>query len=161
MRQWYCHIGGRQYGPVGDADLRRWAADGRLAVADKVWTAGMSAWAPAGEVGGLFARERLGGVSVGETLSPHRGPLVLTFGLVSIAGILGIGCVCFIVCSAGGIVAIVLGAIDLKAMDAGRRDPSGRGMVLTWLILGAVGILFGIASVVLMVLGIAFASVIP
>ena len=54
MKQWYCIIGGQQYGPVSENELRGWVAQGRVKPTDQVWTDGMATWAPAGSVEGLF-----------------------------------------------------------------------------------------------------------
>lgn len=67
---------------------------------------------------------------------PHRGVLIL------VLGILGLVC-CFIL----GIVAWVMGNTDLKEMDAGRMDPTGRGLTQA-------GKICGIISVVLAVVGL-------
>ncbi len=55
MRQWYCFIGGRRYGPVSENDLRLWIRQGRVRSADLVWTDGIGDWTVAGSVPGLFA----------------------------------------------------------------------------------------------------------
>ncbi len=67
--------------------------------------------------------------------APHRGVVVL------VLGILGIVC-CFIL----GIVAWVMGNNDLREMDAGRMDPSGRGMTQA-------GKICGMVSVALQIIG--------
>lgn len=54
MREWHCHIGGQQYGPVSDDGLRDWIRQGRVTPADLIWSAGMAEWAPAGTVPGFF-----------------------------------------------------------------------------------------------------------
>jgi len=63
-------------------------------------------------------------------LAPHRGSVILVL----------------------GIIAWVMGNGDLREMDAGRMDPSGRGLTdagrilgMTNVILSAVGILFYLA----------------
>lgn len=71
-------------------------------------------------------------------LAPHRASLVLVLGLLSM---------CCIGAPVTGIIAWILGAGDLKEMDAGRMDPSGRGQTQT-------GKLLGMASVILFVLGV-------
>lgn len=81
----------------------------------------------------------------GPPLKPHRGTTVLVLGICSLViGGCGIGIIL-------GIVAWVMGNDDLREMDAGRMDPSGRdatqagricGMVSVGL--AAVGILVGI-----------------
>ncbi|KPK81368.1 MAG: hypothetical protein AMJ81_10640 [Phycisphaerae bacterium SM23_33] len=54
MTQWYCFVGGQQYGPVSEEVLRRWIAEGRVRPGDYVWAAGMASWAAAGSIPGLF-----------------------------------------------------------------------------------------------------------
>ena len=79
---------------------------------------------------------------VGQAMRPHRGTLILVF------GILGLVC-----CTILGIVAWVMGSADLREMDMGRMDPSGRGLTQAGKICGivsvalaAVGILIGILT---------------
>ena len=78
-------------------------------------------------------------------MKPHRGTLIL------VLGILGL-----VICGPLGIAAWVMGNGDLKEMDAGALDPSGRsmtnagricGMIAT--ILMIVGALIGIGVVML------------
>jgi len=71
-----------------------------------------------------------------QTFQPHRGTVIL------VLGILGIVC-CFIC----GIIAWVMGNNDLRDMDAGIKDPSGRGLTQA-------GKICGIVSVVLQIIGI-------
>ena len=66
---------------------------------------------------------------------PHRGGLILTFGVV------GVFC-----CMPLGVAAWVMGASDLKEIRAGRMDPSGENLT-------QVGMVLGIVSVGLAVLG--------
>jgi hypothetical protein len=65
----------------------------------------------------------------GPALKPHRGTLVLVLGIL--------GLVLCVIC---GIVAWVLGNSDLREMDAGMMDPSGRGMTQAGRILGMVSV---------------------
>ena len=74
-------------------------------------------------------------------MKPHRGTLILVFGILGL-----------VVCAPFGIAAWVMGNGDLKEMDAGTMDASGRpltnagricGMIAT--ILLAVGLVVGIA----------------
>jgi hypothetical protein len=67
---------------------------------------------------------------------PHRGGMILTFGL------LGLLC-----CFPLGIAAWIMGAADLKAIRAGVMDPSGESLTQA-------GMVIGIISVVLACLGI-------
>ena len=61
-------------------------------------------------------------------LKPHRGGLVLTLGLLSF--------LCFGILT--GIPAWVMGDSDLKEMDAGIMDPSGRGSTSAGKVLGMI-----------------------
>lgn len=72
-------------------------------------------------------------------MQPHRGTMILVFGILSLV----IGCIGVIF----GIMAWVMGNADLKEMDAGRMDPTGRGTTQA-------GKICGIISVVLHVVGI-------
>lgn len=56
MAEWYYSAGdGVQRGPIDAAGLKRLAAAGRLSPSDLVWREGMTEWAPASKVAGLFA----------------------------------------------------------------------------------------------------------
>ena len=70
-------------------------------------------------------------------MRPHRGVAVL------VLGILGL-----VVCVICGIIAWVMGNNDLREMDAGRMDPSGRGITQA-------GKICGMISVILICLGVA------
>ncbi len=85
------------------------------------------------------------------SLKPHRGGMLLAF------GILGILC-----CIVFGILAWVMGSNDLKEMAAGRMDPSGEGMTKAGKILGIVGCVLAVlgilAWIALMIFGVAMAG---
>ena len=77
--------------------------------------------------------------------------------MLLVFGILGL-----VICGFFGIAAWIMGAADLKEMDAGTMDPAGRsltnagricGLIAT--ILLAIGLVVGIAAVALGVLGAA------
>ncbi|HEX5678952.1 MAG TPA: DUF4190 domain-containing protein [Alcanivorax sp.] len=77
----------------------------------------------------------------GVAMQPHRGTLVLTLGLVSM-----------LLFSPLGVVAWILGVLELKAMDRGERDPAGRGTAIA-------GMIFGIIGTVMMVVFLIAAAV--
>ena len=77
-------------------------------------------------------------------MKPHRGTLVL------ILGILGL-----VICAPLGIAAWVMGASDLKEMDAGTMDPSGRDITQAGKICGIIGTILLIIGFV--IFGIVFA----
>jgi hypothetical protein len=70
-------------------------------------------------------------------MKPHRATLIL------VLGILGL-----VICAPLGIVAWIMGANDMKEMDAGTMDPAGRSNTQA-------GKICGIIGTILMVLGIA------
>ncbi|HET6409420.1 MAG TPA: hypothetical protein VFG14_16150 [Chthoniobacteraceae bacterium] len=70
-------------------------------------------------------------------MKPHRGTLILVLGILS-----------FVFCGIfSAIPAWIMGNNDLKEMDAGTMDPSGRSLT-------NVGRILGIVAVVLTILGI-------
>ncbi len=79
---------------------------------------------------------------------PHRGGLILTF------GILGILC-----CVPFGIAAWVMGASDLSEIRAGRMNPEGESMTRVGMILGIVSVGIAILGVVAQIGLIAVAGV--
>jgi hypothetical protein len=69
-------------------------------------------------------------------MKPHRGTLILVLGILSL-----------VICSPLGIAAWIMGSGDLKQMDAGAMDPSGRSVTNA-------GKICGIIATVLLALGI-------
>jgi hypothetical protein len=72
-----------------------------------------------------------------EALPPHRGVLILVLGIVSL-----------LICQLLGIVPWILGRNDMRAIDSGAMDPTGRGLTQA-------GMVLGIISVVLAAIGVA------
>lgn len=72
---------------------------------------------------------------------PHRGGLILALGIISI-----------VVCQPVGIAAWLMGSNDLKAMDEGRMDPEGRQLTQTGKILGIVGTVLFVLSLLFLIL---------
>jgi hypothetical protein len=79
-------------------------------------------------------------------MKPHRGTLILVLGILSLV-------VCGIFT---GIPAWVMGSSDLKEMDAGTMDPSGRGTTQAGKILGIIATVLMILSVIGAICFIAF-----
>ena len=63
-------------------------------------------------------------------LQPHRGPVVLTLGILGLV---------FNICGIPGILAWIFGSSDLKQMKAGLMDPEGEGITKAGYILGIIG----------------------
>lgn len=75
-------------------------------------------------------------------MKPHRGTLIL------VLGILGL-----VLCGPLGIAAWVMGQNDLKEMDAGQMDPSGRSLTNAGRICGIIAtILFALGVLVFLIL---------
>jgi len=77
----------------------------------------------------------------GQPLAPHRGVMILVFGILG-----------FVVCIIFGILAWVFGNADLAEMDAGRMDPSGRGMTSAGRILGMIACILTVVVVLIWIL---------
>ena len=81
-------------------------------------------------------------------LKPHRGTMILVLGILSLV----IGCVGWIM----GIMAWTMGNADLRAMDAGIMDPTGRGITQAGKICGVIGTLLQLVGVALVVIWMLF-----
>jgi hypothetical protein len=80
-------------------------------------------------------------------MKPHRGTVIL------VLGILGL-----VVCAPLAIAAWVMGSNDLKEMDAGTMDPTGRGATNAGKICGIIGtILMILGAIIGVVFGLFFA----
>jgi len=73
-------------------------------------------------------------------MKPHRGTLVLVLGILSL-----------VVCAPVGIAAWIMGGNDLKEMDAGTMDPSGRGTTQAGKICGMIGCILLLISIAIFV----------
>lgn len=85
--------------------------------------------------------------TTGQSLTPHRGAVILVLGIVGLVVPLLCSFCCTIFAIAGcvcGIIAWVMANKDLKEMAAGRMDPSGRGMAQAGKICGIIGVILAI-----------------
>ena len=169
--RWFMQGGdGTKYGPVTKAELDGWVRDRRVAPNFKLQQEGREAWvpaatvypqlaAPAGAMGTPFSAGPAGGGSgnpyadvpqsyaaAGYPMGvgyqkPHRGGLILALGII------GLLCCCFL-----SIAAIIMGTSDMKEMDAGIMDPSGRSATKAGVIVAWIGIGLNLLGVVLQVL---------
>jgi hypothetical protein len=74
----------------------------------------------------------------GRHLAPHRGVMILVFGILGL-----------VVCVIFGILAWIFGNADIAEMDAGRMDPSGRGMTSAGRVLGMIACILAIVGVII------------
>ena len=81
-------------------------------------------------------------------LKPHRATVVLVLGILGLV-------VCFIC----GIIAWVMGNGDIREMDAGRMDPSGRGMTQAGRIIGIIGTVLGSIALIWVIISFGIAAV--
>lgn len=90
-----------------------------------------------------FCGEELEGASPAPSshLAPHRGGLILAFGILSWAF-----CIVF------GVLAWVMGNSDLAAMEAGLMDPEGEGMTRAGKITGMVHVIFAVSVFALVIM---------
>ncbi len=72
-------------------------------------------------------------------LRPHRGTAVLVLGILSLV----IGCVGWIM----GIIAWVMANNDLREMEAGRMDPTGKGITQAGKICGMISVILHIVVI--------------
>jgi len=71
-------------------------------------------------------------------MRPHRGSIILAFGILGL-----------LVCQLFGVAAWVMADKDLKEMDRGYMDPSGRDLTKTGRILGMVATGLMVTSLIL------------
>jgi uncharacterized membrane protein YidH (DUF202 family) len=82
-----------------------------------------------------------------QPLKPHRGAVVLVLGILGIV-------VCFIC----GIIAWVMGNGDLREMNAGIMDPSGRGLTQAGKICGMISVILTIVALCIWLVIMMFAG---
>lgn len=182
--RWYLKTqDGSTYGPVPKAELDTWAAEGRMTAESQLVREGETAWQPARQyypqlqssvskpafspppstapAGNPFADsspapyqnpyaspqapvQTRPGMVGGVYVQPHRGGAILTL------GILGIFCCQFL-----GIAAVVMAAQDLKLMNEGRMDASGKGLTIAGMVIGIISIAIFVLWMLLNMVGAA------
>ena len=76
-----------------------------------------------------------------QNLQPHRGVMILVFGILGL-----------VICMIFGIVAWVMGSGDLRAMAEGRMDPTGEGLTKAGRICGMISVALTIVVFVIWIL---------
>jgi high-affinity nickel permease len=84
------------------------------------------------------------------SLQPHRGVLILVLGVLSLTS-----------CVPLGIVAWILGNRDLRAMQEGRMETSGRDLTQAGKICGIVGTFFFVVVLIVVFVVVASAAIQP
>lgn len=160
---WHLKIeDGRTFGPVPKSELDQWCEENRVTAtcflrrhSDSTWIAAGNVYPQLGspaEVSSNPFRDDVktaGPAGYPQTgyRQPHRGGVILTFGIL---GLFGCGCIVFL---GFGIAAWAMGANDLKAMNEGRMDDSGRSLTQTGQILGMIGCGIAIVTTILGIVG--------
>lgn len=140
---WYYNIAGELYGPVSIIDLRTMANEGKLRLDDYVWKEGMPNWLPISQIPELkpssstslaSAQSSAGG---GATVT--GGPRTSGFAIASLVlGILGM--LVPVVGLLFNLLAVVFGCWALFTIARSRVPLGGRGMAISGLILGLLGL---------------------
>ena len=130
---------GEEYGPISASDVREWQNQGRMNNESLVRYSNSRDWKPLSDFSELNSPSPSPSPTPtqqgGQDFQPHRGSMILTFGII------GVAC-----CFPFGIAAWVMGHSDIKSIDSGVMDPSGRSMTNG-------GKICGIISVIITVLG--------
>lgn len=84
----------------------------------------------------------------GHRFRPHRGTTILVLGILSLV----IGCFGWVL----GIIALKMANSDLREMNAGVMDPSGRGLTDAGRICGIIGIVLHLFSLLAFLLWMVF-----
>ena len=132
-----------KYGPIGEGEIRAWLQQGRMNQGSLVRAVDSEEWRPLSdypELMALLAPSSLvppsspsSSQAAATHFAPHRGALILTFGILSI--------VC---CFPFGIAAWIMGNNDMQQIEAGMMDPSGKGITNAGKICGIIGTILGI-----------------
>jgi hypothetical protein len=82
-------------------------------------------------------------------MAPHHGTAVLVMGILSLVPVLcGLGWIL-------GLIAWIMGNGDLREMDAGRMDPSGRGSVHAGKVCGMISVILHAVTILVYVMLVA------
>ncbi len=81
-------------------------------------------------------------------MQPHRGPVILVFGILG-----------FLICQIFAPIAWLMGRADLREMEAGRMDPTGKGLTQAGMILGIIGTILIALSLFLFIVWLIFIGI--
>jgi hypothetical protein len=126
-----------EYGPIDEGEIRAWLQQGRMNQGSLVRAVDSEEWRPLNDYPEFMALLAPSSSTPPPTPSPqadvqhyapHRGALILTF------GILGIAC-----CFPFGIAAWIMGNNDMQQIEAGMMDPTGKSITNAGKICGIIG----------------------
>ncbi len=153
MAQWYYGSSAGQHGPVDENELRAMIASGGVGPLTLVWREGMSDWMPLQNVPDFGIQQPA------PYLPPYGGPpgyypgapvpnsgLAIASMVCGIAGYL----TCYFV-GILGIPAVICGHMALNRINSSPVPVAGRGMAIAGLILGYLGILITVGTILFFV----------
>lgn len=152
MANWYYGENGEQQGPFDDASIRQAISDGKLTPYTMVWREGMPGWLPLLQVpelsGGGMVSDQMANVPP-QHAAPYGTMPGATSGLAiasMVCGIVGI----FFCYLAGllGVPAVICGHMALNRITQSPFPIGGRGMAISGLILGYLGIVISVGTLV-------------
>ena len=145
MKYFFKALDEKEYGPFDAAQIRDFLQQGRMNQDSLVRAIDSEEWRPLNDYPELMVllapssstqpRSSSSPQANITHLEPHRGALILTFGILSI--------VC---CFPFGIAAWIMGNNDMQQIEAGMMDPSGKGITNAGKICGIVGTIIGILT---------------
>jgi len=139
---WHFNIGGELNGPVSIVDLRAMIHSGKLHTTDFVWKDGMPEWVPISQIPELQPPPQSAPpMPLQAAPQLHYDGIHRTSGLAVaslVMGIIGLVTPFFVF----NLLATVFGAASLKAIARSTVPLGGRGMALSGLILGILGLAF-------------------
>jgi hypothetical protein len=136
---WHYNVGGELFGPVSIMELRSLVASGRLQADDYVWKESMPDWVPVAQlpelktVSGAASPASSGPAPLYDDGLHHTSGFAVASLVMGLVGLI----TPFLVFN---LLAVIFGAVALKAIARSRVALGGRGMALSGLVLGAIGL---------------------
>lgn len=175
-RLYYFKAGdGNEYGPISAQEVAAWQKQGRMNSESLVRYEDSNDWVPLGRMPELSSSPppppsnpqspsaSSSGIGIQMSVDEqnydedHRGGLVLGLGIGGL--VLSIACCCSLPIPVGLLIALpawVMGSIDMRKMNAGKMDPSGKGNTKGGLICGIIGTILSLMCLLLLIAGILF-----
>lgn len=153
MAQWYYGSSAGQHGPVDENELRAMIASGGVGPQTLVWREGMSDWMPLQNVPDFGIQQPAPYLpSYGGPPGYYPGAPVPNSGLAIASMVCGIAgyLTCYFV-GILGIPAVICGHMALNRINSSPVPVAGRGMAIAGLILGYLGILITVGTILFFV----------
>jgi len=155
---------GNEYGPITADEVVDWKKQGRMNSESLVRYEDSDEWLSLGNFSELASAPppppqaiSIAAQPQHDYDEPHRGGLILGLGIGGL--VLSLMC-CFTVpipiALFIALPAWVLGSKDMRKLNAGEMDPTGKGMTQGGLICGIIGTIFALINLLLLVAGILF-----